>query len=161
MMIGLSLERAVANAVIVGIGWPAGVVPLQYVPLVLVLELIWLAPVRDSIRAVVGSVGACLAAYAYLVAPLPFAHVPVDTGSVALCAALCALFALGALALSRRWASWEERVPVIEWERYPRTGPFVVARAIARERRQAHFSDSARAVESGPPTDLNRRPHGL
>jgi hypothetical protein len=118
MLVGLSVERAVANGVIAGLGWPAAVVPLQYVAMAVLLEAAWIVPAPARARAAAGAVAAGLAAYVAFVSPPPWLpSVPLDASSAPLGLALALAFALLAFELQLRSPAWMARVP--PWEDAP------------------------------------------
>jgi hypothetical protein len=116
---GLSAERVLADSLIVAGGFPAAVLPFQYVAIGLALEAAWMVPVRARLRALAGALAGALAAYVYFVSPPPWLpSVPLDAGSWPVGLPLAALVALAAFELQARAELLSERVnDGPEWDR--------------------------------------------
>lgn len=118
MLVGLSLERALADAIVVAAGWPNAALPFQYVGMGLVIEAAWMLPVRHSTRALVGGAAVALAGYVYFVSPPPWiVSVPLDASSWPAGVALAVALAFAGYQVQRRAPALITRVDEVEWER--------------------------------------------
>lgn len=114
-LVGLSAERAVADGVLTGLGWPGAALPLQFVGIGVLVELVWLPRAHEAARALATGVASAVAGYAYFVYPLTWKDaVPLTAASwpIGLSAALVA--ALVGLFLARRGLRVVADVPHFE-----------------------------------------------
>jgi hypothetical protein len=118
MLAGLSVERVLANGLIVAAGWPNAVIPLQYIGMGLIIEAAWMVPVRDSTRALVGGAAVALGGYVYFVSPpvwLP--SIPLDASSWPVGVGVAIALAYGGYKLQQLAPAFITRVDEVEWDR--------------------------------------------
>lgn len=121
MLAGLSLERVIADGIITAIGWPSAVLPLQYVGMGLILEAVWMVPVRARTRALVGGAAVALGGYVYFVSPPPWiASIPLNADSWPIGVAIGIALAYAGFALQERAPALIARVDDVEWPRAER-----------------------------------------
>lgn len=122
---GLSIERAIADLALSGLGWPAAVIPFQYIAIGLCIEAVWMLPLHARSRALGGAMMSVLGGYVYFVsATVASAQpgwppaVPLDGSSLPLGIAVTTLLAWGAFELQVRSEPLANRVNEgPEWDR--------------------------------------------
>ena len=112
---GLAAERALADAILTGLGWPGAALPLQFVGIGVLVELVGIPRAPEVARAIATGLASTAAGYAYFVYPLTWKDaVPLTADSWPLGLAASILAALLGLALARRGLRVVADVPHFE-----------------------------------------------
>lgn len=114
-LVGLAGERAAADAILTGLGWPGAALPLQFVGIGILVEIVWVPRAPVLARALATGVAATVAGYAYFVQPLTWKDaVPLTAGSWPLGLAAAVAASLLALLVVRRGLRIVADVPHFE-----------------------------------------------